>query len=70
MVAAAGVAIGALAALVVARLMATLLFETSPVDVVSFAGTALVLTAVALVAAYVPAARASRVSPMAALRAE
>ena len=69
-VAAAGVALGGLAALVVARLMATLLFETSPVDVVSFAGTALVLTGVALVAAYVPAARASRVSPMAALRAE
>jgi predicted permease len=65
-----GVAIGALASFIVARLMTAMLFETSSTDVATFTLTALVLTAVALTAAYVPAARASRVSPMAALRSE
>ena len=66
----AGAALGALASLVAGRLMQALLFETSSTDVVTFAVTAGVLGGVALAAAYFPAARASRVSPMVALRSE
>ena len=65
---------GALAGLVVAlaasRLLATLLFEVSPADPISMIGSALVLLAVALVAAYVPARHATRVDPVEALRAD
>ncbi len=46
----------------------TLLFETAPHDVVSFAAATVVLCAVALVACAAPALRASRVSPITALR--
>jgi ABC-type antimicrobial peptide transport system permease subunit len=69
-VALAGVALGSIASLGVARLMATFLFGTSPTDPVTFAGTAVVLTIVAMIAGYIPARRASRVEPMAALRAD
>ena len=65
-----GVVIGALASLWVTRLMAALLYETSATDTVTFVVTALVLAAVAVVAGYVPAARAARLSPMVALRDE
>jgi ABC-type antimicrobial peptide transport system permease subunit len=46
----------------------TLLFETTPHDAVSFAAAGLLLCAVALVACAAPAFRASRVSPITALR--
>ena len=65
-----GVAIGALASLWVTRLMSALLYETSATDTMTFVVTALVLAAVAVVAGYVPAARAARLSPMVALRDE
>jgi ABC-type antimicrobial peptide transport system permease subunit len=48
--------------------MTSLLYETSSSDAVSFAVAALLLTGVAGIAAYLPARRASRVSPMVALR--
>jgi predicted permease len=70
MLAAVGVTIGALASLWLARLMTSLLFETSATDALTFAVTALVLATVAVVAGYVPAARAARLSPMVALRDE
>jgi predicted permease len=67
---AAGVALGALIALVAARGMAALLFQVSPADPLVYATVALVLVAVSLVAAAVPARAASRVEPTIALRAD
>ncbi len=65
-----GVAIGLLAAFGVTRLMRGMLFETPPTDLVTFATIPPVLLAVALLASYLPARRASRVDPMLALRSE
>ena len=64
----AGIALGTVASLVVARLIASLLFSTSPWDVRTFLAMVAALLTVALIAGYVPARRASRVSPMSALR--
>ena len=68
--AASGVAIGAAASWALAQAVGGLLFGISPRDPGTFAGMVLVLTAVALLAGYVPARRASRIDPMIALRAE
>ncbi len=64
----AGIILGTLASLVVARLIASLLFSTSPWDVRTFLAMVAALLTVAFVSGYVPARRASRVSPMSALR--
>ena len=64
----AGLAIGLPCAFAATRLLRTLLFETAPHDVVSFAAATVILCAVALVACAAPALRASRVSPITALR--
>ncbi len=69
-VVAAGVAVGVVGSLAVTRFLRSLLFEVAPTDPVSFAAAVLLLTAVALAAAYLPARRAARVDPMVALRAE
>lgn len=65
-----GVAVGLAVAVPLAHLMARLLVDVHPNDVVVFGGVALLLAAVAGCAAYVPARRAARVDPMIALRAE
>jgi putative ABC transport system permease protein len=66
--AAAGVAIGAAAALVFARAMSTLLFGVTPGDPASFATVAAIVLVVALVATLLPAVQAIRRAPLSALR--
>jgi predicted permease len=63
-----GVAVGVGAAIASSRLVANLLFDTSPFDPVTFILIPAVLVAVACVAIWVPARRASRVDPVIALR--
>ncbi len=65
-----GLALGLVASLALARLMAGLVFGIAPTDPVSFALVVLVLGLVALAAAALPARRATRIDPNAALRAE
>jgi predicted permease len=65
-----GVAIGLAGALIVARLMESLLFGIGATDPLTFASIPALLAFVALVASYVPARRASRIDPMLALRHE
>jgi predicted permease len=69
-VAAAGAAVGLGGALAGSRLLTALLFEVTPTDPATLAGACIVLLAAALLAAYVPARRATRVDPAQALRAE
>ena len=54
----------------VQRLLSAQLFEVAPADVATFAGTAVLLLVSGIVAAAIPARRATRVDPMIALRAE
>ena len=65
-----GGALGLALAVVAARLLGGLLFEVDALDPLTFVGVPLVLGAAALLAAWLPARRASRVSPIVALRTD
>ena len=65
-----GIAGGTLAALGASRLVATFLYGLKPNDPLTIAGATLLMVAAAALAGYLPARRASRVDPMAALRYE
>jgi predicted permease len=69
-----GVGVGLLVSFAVSftasRLLATLLFNVSPTDVVTFVVVPLVLSVAAVIASYIPALRATRIDPMTALRYE
>ena len=67
---ATSIVVGVAALFVFTRLIASLLFGVSPTDTVTFGSIGAILVVVALVASWLPARRAARVSPMAALRSE
>jgi putative ABC transport system permease protein len=65
-----GVVAGLVCAAGLTRLLTTLLYETEPLDPITFILTAVVLTIVAMLASFVPARRGTRIAPNQALRAE
>jgi putative ABC transport system permease protein len=65
-----GVAAGLVCAAGLTRLLTTLLYETEPLDPVTFIVTAVLLTVVAMLASFVPARRGTRIAPVEALRSE
>jgi predicted permease len=65
-----GIAVGLIASLLVAPVLRSMLINLPPTDPITFAGVSGLLIAIALVACYVPARRATRIDPIATLRAE
>ena len=65
-----GIVFGAVAAAGLTRLMSSLLFGVTPLDVATFVAAAAFLAAAALFASYIPARRAATIDPMETLRAE
>ncbi len=63
-----GVAVGIAGALVLTRMLSSLLYSVKPTDLLTFIGVTLVLTAVALLASYIPARHATKVDPNIAIR--
>jgi ABC-type antimicrobial peptide transport system permease subunit len=65
-----GVAIGLAASFGLSRLLTTLLYQITATDPLTFVAVPLLLMAVALLASYIPARRATKIDPIAALRHE
>jgi ABC-type antimicrobial peptide transport system permease subunit len=65
-----GVGCGLAGAVVVTRVLGSLLFEVDPLDPLTYAAVSLGLMVAAMAASYIPALRAMRVDPVEALRAE
>jgi putative ABC transport system permease protein len=65
-----GLVLGVSGALAATRLLASLLYGVRPADIITFLSVSLILLAVALIASYLPARRATRVDPIVALRYE
>lgn len=65
-----GVGIGIVAAVMLTRLMASLLFGISPTDTFTFIGIAFLLLIIALLACFIPARKATKIDPLTALRHE
>jgi ABC-type antimicrobial peptide transport system permease subunit len=66
----AGIVLGTAASLASARLIASLLFGTSPWDATTYSAMVFLLITVALLSSYVPARKASTIEPMLALRVQ
>jgi putative ABC transport system permease protein len=65
-----GIGLGIGTAILLTRVMSALLFGVGPLDPLTYAGVSAGLAAVALLATYLPARRASRIDPIVALRAD
>jgi putative ABC transport system permease protein len=65
-----GIVAGLIGAAAISRVMSTLLFGISTMDILTFAAAPVILAGIALLASYVPAWRATRVDPVVALREE
>jgi ABC-type antimicrobial peptide transport system permease subunit len=65
-----GIAVGVAGALALSRFIATLLFDVTPRDPLTYAGVAAVLAVTALLACIIPALQALRIDVISALRAE
>ena len=70
LLAGAALLVGTVAAATLSRFLVSLLYEVEATDPATYAGVGIILSAVALIAAYVPAKRATRIDPMGALRSE
>jgi predicted permease len=66
----AGTGLGLVGSVLLVRLITNLLFGTAPLDPLTFAAVPVLLAAVALMASYIPARRATRIDPIVALRNE
>ena len=66
----AGTVVGLIGAIALTRLIGSLLYSTSPTDVLTFAGVTLLFLAVAAVACFIPARNVTSIDPLIALRYE